>query len=232
MRGRRPAEDRPRALYIEIRGAYNVKCPVKSGAIFTCTLTFVPNRLRSVQQRKFQHTKSLCYTLLTMALYKSDKAVQHQHQRRRKRQIVPDWQRIALFTYVGFLAVVMPFICWGAWAEPGHPHGSPHFVFATPVFAEASDSGPSLNQIVWSLQSYCGNPRTDVPVAVPDGATDPVSLAGQSLPDTTLVVSMLLILLTGWLQLESLRKSAERVRQICIATPFAPLVPTPPPRFG
>jgi hypothetical protein len=219
-------------LYIEIRGAYNVKCPAKRGAILTSTLTFFPNRRRFPRQQKFQHAKPVCYTLLTMASYTSERAVQHQHRRRRKPPTFPGWQRIALFFYVLFLALVMPFICWGAWAEPGHPHGSPHFVFATPVFAEASGSGPSLNQIVWSLQSYCGNPRTDAPAATSGAETDPVTPAGQSLPDTTLLVSMLLILLASWLQLENPRQSAERVRQFCVATPFAPLVPTPPPRFA
>ena len=167
-----------------------------------------------------------------MALYRSSKAVQHQYQLRREPRALSGWQQVALFTYAMFLAVVMPFICWGAWAEPGHPHGSPHFVFATPVLIEAPNSGPSLSQIVWSLQSYCGNPRTDAPAAASGEAADSVTLAGQSLPDTSLIVSMMLIVLAGWLQLEHLRKSAERVRRICVGTPFAPLVPTPPPRFA
>ena len=29
----------------------------------------------------------------------------------------------------------MPFICLGAFAEPGHPHRFPHFVFVDPVLA-------------------------------------------------------------------------------------------------
>ncbi len=48
-----------------------------------------------------------------------------------------------------------------------------------------------------------------VAAAGTDGTTDIGSLAGQSLPDTTLVVSMLLILFIGWLQLESLRQTTE-----------------------
>lgn len=33
---------------------------------------------------------------------------------------------------VGVFAFVLPLICWGALATPGHPHGLPHFVFLAP----------------------------------------------------------------------------------------------------
>lgn len=161
-------------------------------------------------------------------------AANSRERRHRTARQIPKWQRLILVGYAALLMFVLPFICWGAWAEPGHPHGSPHFVFATPVNAGPSNAGNSLSQIVWSLQSFCGNPRMDDPTTITgtDSTTDIGSLAGQSLPDTTLVVSMLLILVVGWLQLESLRQTTERVKQLCVATPFAALVPTPPPRLG
>jgi hypothetical protein len=180
--------------------------------------------------KKFRRAKPLCYTSSMMRLHWTDS----RERRHRTGRQIPKWQRLILVGYAALLTFVLPFICWGAWAEPGHPHGSPHFVFATPVIAGSPNAGNSLSQIVWSLQSYCGNPRMDEPAAIAgtDGTTDLGSVAGQSLPDTTLVVSMLLILFVGWLQLESLRQTTERVKQFCVATPFAPLVPTPPPRFG
>lgn len=46
-----------------------------------------------------------------------------------------NWQRALLGLYVILFALVLPFICWGAAAEPSHPHRLPHFVFATPVLA-------------------------------------------------------------------------------------------------
>ena len=165
-----------------------------------------------------------------MALYAADGG-KRRHQTGRQ---IPKWQRLILAGYVALLTFVMPFICWGAWAEPGHPHGSPHFVFATPALAGASDASDSLSRIVWSLQSYCGNPLMDEPAAVAGsgGTGDSADIAGQSLPDTTLVVTLLLVLFVGWLQLENLRLTVERMMRFCVATPFAPMVPTPPPRFG
>ena len=35
-------------------------------------------------------------------------------------------------TMTGYFAVLLPFICWGALATPGHPHSHPHFVFWSP----------------------------------------------------------------------------------------------------
>jgi hypothetical protein len=34
--------------------------------------------------------------------------------------------------FVVYWALILPFICWGSWAQVGHPHARPHFVFALP----------------------------------------------------------------------------------------------------
>lgn len=46
-------------------------------------------------------------------------------------------QRLLLLSYVALFAFFLPFICWGALAEPGHPHRTPHFVFADPMLVKA-----------------------------------------------------------------------------------------------
>lgn len=142
---------------------------------------------------------------------------------------IGEWQRLVLLAYVVLLTFVMPFVCWGAWADPGHPHRSPHFVFATPP-----GSGEALSKIVWSLQSYCGSPSSSTLVDARGAGDegDPAPLAGQSLPDTTLVITLLPILLAGWLLLERLRQYTERSTRVCVVTTFSPTVPTPPPRCG
>ena len=35
--------------------------------------------------------------------------------------------------YAGLFALVLPLICWGAQATPGHPHARAHFVFVDPL---------------------------------------------------------------------------------------------------
>ena len=39
-------------------------------------------------------------------------------------------------TYSLLLGLVLPFICWGTLATPGHPHQMPHFVFVMPLLHE------------------------------------------------------------------------------------------------
>ena len=41
-------------------------------------------------------------------------------------------QRFILGSLVVLWAGVLPWLCWGAWGSPDHPHPSPHFVFAAP----------------------------------------------------------------------------------------------------
>lgn len=60
---------------------------------------------------------------------------QKQKRQRRQARRLRSWQRMLLGFYVAFFALLLPLICWGALAEPGHPHRFPHFVFATPVLA-------------------------------------------------------------------------------------------------
>lgn len=43
------------------------------------------------------------------------------------------WQRVLLGFYAALFGLVLPLICWGALAEPGHPHRFRHFVFAAPL---------------------------------------------------------------------------------------------------
>lgn len=41
------------------------------------------------------------------------------------------------------LAGVLPFVCWGSSADPGHAHALPHFVFAAPTLHAAMDVHPA-----------------------------------------------------------------------------------------
>ena len=47
----------------------------------------------------------------------------------------PRWQRLLCAGFAFLFTLVLPFICFGAFAEPGHPHRMPHFVFAEPVLS-------------------------------------------------------------------------------------------------
>lgn len=42
-------------------------------------------------------------------------------------------QTVLHLFYAGLFAFVLPLICWGAQATPGHPHARAHFVFTDPM---------------------------------------------------------------------------------------------------
>jgi hypothetical protein len=42
-------------------------------------------------------------------------------------------QRALSIGYSIIFALILPLICWGAYATPGHPHRIPHFVFVEPT---------------------------------------------------------------------------------------------------
>jgi hypothetical protein len=91
------------------------------------------------------------------------------------------WQRTLLAFYVILLGLIMPFICWGAQAEPGHPHQLPHFVFTDPVMVmpalaqgAAATKPHSMQEHLQMLerqQKQSNNPDVDV-LAIHQAAGD------------------------------------------------------------
>jgi hypothetical protein len=57
----------------------------------------------------------------------------------RSSKLLPSWQRALLGFYVALFSLVLPLVCWGALAEPGHPHRYPHLVFANPMLIATPD---------------------------------------------------------------------------------------------
>lgn len=118
-------------------------------------------------------------------------------------------QRIAhglVVGYVALWALVLPFICWGIWAEPGHGHAAPHFVFTA---APATTHGPHHH------------PDHDAPHDDADGVARP----------TTLVVTILVLVLGRGLLLLRPRLDhwPQPARSLLPLQHILP-IPTPPPR--
>ncbi|MCB0130119.1 MAG: hypothetical protein KDD78_04700, partial [Caldilineaceae bacterium] len=142
------------------------------------------------------------------------------------------------------------FICWGAWADPSHPHGGPHFVFAPPPFRTTEHL--ALQHLapqqlgaeqLRALDSICGDAEAlrrtfgdavfQPPTASePDGVrtVDP-PVAGQSLPDSSLVVASLLIIFVAVAGLVVWRRFNRRLTLVLCQPRVELRVPTPPPRF-
>ena len=104
---------------------------------------------------------------------------------------------------------MLPWLCWGGWSNPHHPHPNPHFVFAeSPLLDEAH-------------HVYAADPH--VPAE-----QDP--LAGVARPDTLLIA--LLVLLIPLFRIASaphIRYFTRWLAQLWSRTPTL-AVPTPPPR--
>ncbi len=139
------------------------------------------------------------------------------------------WQWIGRALGVGYAllwALVLPFICWGAWAAPGHPHRAPHFVFAKPTLAHAHSHLASL-----PLSYLHATDPTPAHSAAQDcHGHDHGEVAGVAHPES-LVVMLLGVLLPAalpWLRPRGPHFPQWAVPLRAADRPLAP--PTPPPR--
>ena len=87
---------------------------------------------------------------------------------------VRTWQVLLRFFYAGLFGLVLPFVCWGAQATPGHPHARAHVVFWPP---EPVQVGP-ISATPTSLQDLLrGAPICGSHTATPAGLSTPPVLA-------------------------------------------------------
>lgn len=134
--------------------------------------------------------------------------------------------------YVGFFGLVLPFICWGAQATPGHPHALAHFVFAQPpkaALAAAVHLDAAAYLTTFGQQDICTTQQT---TASHHRATETSQLPpGRSIP--SLMVSLVLLLVV--LATSSSSPTTNRPyhlfhRQHLFPDGFTLIIPTPPPR--
>lgn len=136
------------------------------------------------------------------------------------------------FFFAALYAFVLPFICAGAQATPGHPHARAHFVFVEPEMADhkmlsfATDMAAAPQGQMTSHDADCYLHHAHGPTV--SEAQPP---AGRSVP-MQLVISGLLPI--GTVALTTLSLADPTGFSVWLAEsvvpPFQPLVPTPPPR--
>lgn len=133
------------------------------------------------------------------------------------------WLRTLHLFYAGLFAFVLPFICWGAQATPGHPHARAHFVFVDPpmsvMLESATDTQPAAHGT--HARDDSSTPLSK-PVQMP---------AGRSIP-SALVITLLLLMgtLIAVLPPKSDGPGFFTWFSAPDAVPFYALIPTPPPR--
>lgn len=106
------------------------------------------------------------------------------------RKLVHLGQQCILAFYAVFFACVLPFLCWGGVATPGHPHKHAHFVFSVPQSRENPASAqphvhfPQYIDGQWVFEQTHAHAQSDS------------GLPLRSEPDFTLI-TLLLLLLAG-----------------------------------
>lgn len=147
------------------------------------------------------------------------------------------WTRALHFFYAGLYAFVLPFICWGAQATPGHPHARPHFVFVDPPGHThlAEQTKREVQSAAAWLATYanstiCGD-HSAVSIPAAPAAETPQQPVGRSAP-SQLVVSMLAPLgqLAALLPLQTDGPGCAVWLAATCTNPFCTTIPTPPPR--
>jgi hypothetical protein len=134
--------------------------------------------------------------------------------------------------YVAYIALVLPFICWGATAQPGHPHLRPHFVFTDPVVipdatAEGSAHPPAHTQTQHSSSNTLPDHENPSTSLVANTATP----TGRAAP-TLFAFAVLFLVILSVLSVVP----AYRPPLVILLPTFFPkltmlVVPVPPPRL-
>lgn len=114
--------------------------------------------------------------------------------------------------------VVLPFVCWGAWASPGHAHAAPHFVFVEP---------PSLHH---PLHHAATDEHAGAHTAESTEADERPS--GVAHPDSLILLLLLSVLLRMGHMPQPRHHTWPAPPRSLGSQPNWPTVPTPPPRLS
>jgi hypothetical protein len=123
--------------------------------------------------------------------------------------------------FAGVLGLVLPFVCWGAQATPGHPHARAHFVFWPPEMAHAghAHSGALVTP------SAAGGGSVHLP-------TDGVLPTGQSTPPLLAIFLLLFMTLVVLCLPRDDAPGFACWRPALLARQIAPRRDPPPPRWA
>ena len=150
------------------------------------------------------------------------------------------WTKALHLFYAGLYAFVLPFICWGAQATPGHPHARAHFVFVEPNRSDHRAAETATDQAAATetaeaeaithadMAHHDAHPMAPTPAKPTKSPDQPVGRATPSM----LGVTILLLIGGAAIQLPGNRAAPSFCDWIAplAAAPFTALIPTPPPR--
>lgn len=151
---------------------------------------------------------------------------------------LPIWQRLVLGSYSALFGLLLPLICWGATAEPGHPHRYPHFVFAepqhNPVAQPQAESHAAMHETAVSPAHQRGEHGTARTATLPAVCSllPERAIAGRATPTLMLFSLLLLTFLGEWLVRRLDWPHFALWRHLSFPKTLALPVPLPPPRLS
>jgi hypothetical protein len=139
---------------------------------------------------------------------RSQAIVQHKTNQDHSRRAIPTLRQGLIGLYAIFLGLVLPFVCWGALAQPGHTHGKSHFVFAVDPHIEMG-----------AVDLIDDNSNEHAP-----------TVSGKSMADTFVTLALFSVIIALWWFFNPQRNAVRRVKDLMILSPCSFAPPTPPPR--
>lgn len=144
------------------------------------------------------------------------------------------WLQWLHILFTAIFGLVLPFICWGAEATPGHAHLRAHFVFLPPPAQSANVIGQEIanaHDLVHATATALANGVGELCATPLPGATTPSAPVSQSYP---LVLAVTILLLSA-LSRQAIPLRCDRdgfqLRATALHCFMPPLViATPPPR--
>ena len=135
------------------------------------------------------------------------------------------WCKFLHLFFAGLYAFVLPTICFGAEATPGHPHARAHFVFVEPLAEVHSELAVAPHR---DLPGACHSHSADPTPLSEDDSPAPV---GRSVPSQLVLSSLMNIGAVASVLPPNADTTEFPVWLTDIfETSFHALVPTPPPR--
>lgn len=137
-----------------------------------------------------------------------------------------NWQQWVLIGFAFFFGFGAPLICWGAVADPIHPHVAAHFLFFEPPVV------PGSSRLAGHLSTNCNAAGFVHGLALPsvDGAASQEP-TGAARPPVTLISILLLTFVALFMLRLQLAKCLLRIVSAIYPWDFTLPVLTPPPRF-
>lgn len=145
------------------------------------------------------------------------------------------WRQWVHILFTAIFGLVLPFICWGAEATPGHAHPRAHFVFLPPPAQSANVIGQEIgnaHDLIHATTTALSNGVGELCAApLPGSLTATGSPVNQSYP-LVLAVTILLLGAASWQALPTRRDCDGFSQRMATLHRFMPplIIATPPPR--